>query len=295
MGDINKVVYGNETLIDLTSDTVTENDVLEGVTFHSADGTVRSGNVTVPHNLEDLDNVNVESELPSDNYLRSDGNGNWVAGSLPIITLDTEDIIIDSSPHSATIRVLQDEIDAINSDLPIMAYHNTLCTDACLVDLSGADGGLNKPTRIDSTTNNAPSDLAYGFREVQFYNSNLVVVKVIGQTTSGIIKNWYRYYDASKNPVWSDWFNVIDDMFTYVDVPFSVNCAGANLYYSVLSYTKPSGYSYFSNSIISNSAPHVSMANVQVMIDNLIGLSLYTNYGSSLTITGVIRVLFVRE
>lgn len=35
---VNKVVYGNETLIDLTSDTATEPKVLSGYHFHKADG-----------------------------------------------------------------------------------------------------------------------------------------------------------------------------------------------------------------------------------------------------------------
>lgn len=40
---INKVVYGNQTLIDLTADTVTESDVAQGVTFHDASGQQRVG------------------------------------------------------------------------------------------------------------------------------------------------------------------------------------------------------------------------------------------------------------
>lgn len=40
---INKVVYEGDTLIDLTNDTVTEADVMQGVTFHSADGVARVG------------------------------------------------------------------------------------------------------------------------------------------------------------------------------------------------------------------------------------------------------------
>jgi archaellin len=35
---INKVVYGNQTLMDLTADTVTASDVASGVTFHNAAG-----------------------------------------------------------------------------------------------------------------------------------------------------------------------------------------------------------------------------------------------------------------
>ena len=40
---VNKVVYGASTLVDLTGDTVTPDDVAEGVTFHGADGVKRSG------------------------------------------------------------------------------------------------------------------------------------------------------------------------------------------------------------------------------------------------------------
>jgi hypothetical protein len=41
--NINKVVYGNDTLIDLTADTVTASDVLSGVTFHTRSGASATG------------------------------------------------------------------------------------------------------------------------------------------------------------------------------------------------------------------------------------------------------------
>lgn len=40
---VNKVVYANKPLIDLTSDTVTENSLIGGYTAHRSDGTVISG------------------------------------------------------------------------------------------------------------------------------------------------------------------------------------------------------------------------------------------------------------
>ena len=40
---INKVVYGSNTLIDLTSDTVAKENVLAGKTFHLKDGTPATG------------------------------------------------------------------------------------------------------------------------------------------------------------------------------------------------------------------------------------------------------------
>lgn len=50
MAEVNQVIYQNETLIDLTEDTVTPSDLRTGVTAHAADGTVITGN------LQNLDN-----------------------------------------------------------------------------------------------------------------------------------------------------------------------------------------------------------------------------------------------
>lgn len=43
---INKVVYGDDTLIDISEDTVTEEDVVYGVSFHNAEGVQREGTIT---------------------------------------------------------------------------------------------------------------------------------------------------------------------------------------------------------------------------------------------------------
>lgn len=45
MAEANKVIYDNKVIIDLTEDTVTSNDLCYGVTAHSADGTVITGNL----------------------------------------------------------------------------------------------------------------------------------------------------------------------------------------------------------------------------------------------------------
>lgn len=44
---VNKVIYGSQTLIDLTGDTVTENDVALGKVFHKKDGSRAVGNLKV--------------------------------------------------------------------------------------------------------------------------------------------------------------------------------------------------------------------------------------------------------
>lgn len=45
MSEINKIVYGNNTLIDLTSDTVNSNNLLSGITAHAANGNSIIGNL----------------------------------------------------------------------------------------------------------------------------------------------------------------------------------------------------------------------------------------------------------
>ena len=44
---VNKVVYGNTVLVDLTSDTVTADKLYSGVTAHAKDGTVVTGTAEV--------------------------------------------------------------------------------------------------------------------------------------------------------------------------------------------------------------------------------------------------------
>lgn len=48
---INKVIYDNTTLIDLTSDTATADDVVSGKTFHSRTGTVTTGTIVDGNSL----------------------------------------------------------------------------------------------------------------------------------------------------------------------------------------------------------------------------------------------------
>ena len=57
----NKIIYGNETLIDLTDDTVSANNLLSGATAHDRSGTQITGSVTVPSDLDDLSDVNISS------------------------------------------------------------------------------------------------------------------------------------------------------------------------------------------------------------------------------------------
>ena len=45
---INKVIYGADTLVDLTEDTITAEDVLNSKSFHTSDGVKRTGIASYP-------------------------------------------------------------------------------------------------------------------------------------------------------------------------------------------------------------------------------------------------------
>lgn len=47
---INKVIYGNQTLIDLTSDNVTASDVRSGRSFHLPNGSSETGSAAMTYN-----------------------------------------------------------------------------------------------------------------------------------------------------------------------------------------------------------------------------------------------------
>ena len=49
---INKVKYGNTTLIDLTSDTVTADKLMQGYTAHDRSGALINGTILDGNNLE---------------------------------------------------------------------------------------------------------------------------------------------------------------------------------------------------------------------------------------------------
>lgn len=58
---INKVIYGGNTLIDLTGDTVTEADVLSGVKFHLPSG--EDGTGSCPYDSDTSDDTAVVAEV----------------------------------------------------------------------------------------------------------------------------------------------------------------------------------------------------------------------------------------
>lgn len=76
---VSKVVYGNTTLIDLTSDTVTASDLVSGVTAHGSNGEAITGTSTKDSDTTDATATAAEILAGKTAYV----NKNKLAGTMP--------------------------------------------------------------------------------------------------------------------------------------------------------------------------------------------------------------------
>lgn len=76
---INKVIYGGNTLIDLTSDTITAAQLLEGVTAHDKSGAQITGILTYDADTSDATAVAAEILTTKTAYV----NGTKITGTMP--------------------------------------------------------------------------------------------------------------------------------------------------------------------------------------------------------------------
>lgn len=85
---VNKVIYGNTTLIDLTSDTVTEEKVLSGYSFHKADGSTVTGSCDFDVDSSDCTAV-IAEVLAGKTFAKG---GSVLTGEMPNVGAQTSDI-----------------------------------------------------------------------------------------------------------------------------------------------------------------------------------------------------------
>ena len=82
---VNKVIFGGNILIDLTGDTITAADVINGKIFHLANGTTTSGTCTFDAYTEDATATAAEILATKTAYV----NKNKVTGTMPNISSTT--------------------------------------------------------------------------------------------------------------------------------------------------------------------------------------------------------------
>ena len=93
---INKVVYGGNTLIDLTADTVTADKVLKDYTFHLASGVTASGTCTFDSNTTN-DTAQVAEVLTGKTF---HARGSALEGTMPNRGAVTGTITSVSTPYT---------------------------------------------------------------------------------------------------------------------------------------------------------------------------------------------------
>ena len=93
---VNKVIYGNQTLIDLTADTITAADLASGVTAHDRSGATITGTNTYDADTSDADATAAELLLNKTAYV----NGSKITGSMPNRGAVTGSISNVSTPYS---------------------------------------------------------------------------------------------------------------------------------------------------------------------------------------------------
>ena len=105
---VNKVVYGNDTLIDISSDTVTAADILTGKTAHDKSGAPITGSCDYDSNTTDADATAAEILLNKTAYV----NKNKLTGSMPnrgavagTITTKAQEYSIQNGYHDGSGKV----------------------------------------------------------------------------------------------------------------------------------------------------------------------------------------------
>lgn len=93
---VSKVIYGNTTLIDISTDTITAADLAYGVTAHGADGDSITGTNTYDSDTTDADATAAEVLYGKTAYV----NKNKITGSMPNRGAVTGTISDKNTPYS---------------------------------------------------------------------------------------------------------------------------------------------------------------------------------------------------
>ena len=108
---VNKVVYGNTTLIDLTSDDVTVNDVLSGIVFHLPSGEPAVGSCNYDSYTQDADATAamiLASKTAYVNKVKLTGTMPNIGAQTGVITTKAGSVAISAGYHDGSGAVTID-------------------------------------------------------------------------------------------------------------------------------------------------------------------------------------------
>lgn len=149
MSAISKVVYGNQTLIDLTGDTITASDLAYGKTAHGADGELITGSSTKDSDTTDA--TALASEILADKTAYARGqkvtgtmtNRGGVTGT---ITTKAQEYTIQSGYHDGSGKV------SIDSTEQAKIIASNIKNGVEILGVTGSYTGEGVPTQSKNAT-----------------------------------------------------------------------------------------------------------------------------------------------
>jgi len=83
------------------------------------------------------------------------------------------------------------EDDRLNAQTIQAASSNGVASDAKGIDLSNPLSSVNRPQLVSSSTTNAPTDLAWGVKQVIIYSASNALIVIKGVNSSGLSSEWH--------------------------------------------------------------------------------------------------------
>jgi hypothetical protein len=149
---VSKVEFGNDTVMDITDSTVTENNLLSGEIAYGSDGERVVGTVTVPTDLDDLSDVTITS--PTDGQALVYDNGDWVNGDVATTDENVKQTdIADTSRRNLAIasdNTTTEQTTGIKKTMGLSIYTNPVATTSAMgtaVLEVGSNKALNTGSR----------------------------------------------------------------------------------------------------------------------------------------------------
>lgn len=112
---VNKIIYGGRTLVDLTSDTVTANDLAEGITATAADGkkvvgVMQKGEIASYDEIDNALALAGTGTIPSGGGVSTDAANTWSAAQTFVSTKHNIELQISATitPTTSTITTFVD-------------------------------------------------------------------------------------------------------------------------------------------------------------------------------------------